>query len=54
MCRFLSQEVCENLTHFIALTARVSPLRLGEFQARISNFTDKFTHLSMCSERAIS
>ena len=38
MCRFLSQEVRENRGHFIALTARVSPLCLIKFQARISNF----------------
>ena len=34
--RFLSQEVRENRGHFIALTARVSPLLLGDFHARNS------------------
>ena len=35
---FLSQEVRENRGHFIPLTARVFPLRLGDFHAQNSNF----------------
>ena len=42
-CRFLSQEVRENHSHFIALTARVSPLRLGKREIQI--FTHKFSPL---------
>ena len=42
MCIFLSQEVREKRPHFCCATARVSPLRLGDFEARILNYYSEF------------